>query len=100
MKLQWLVLLGLLCISAARADSLFVVNFGSATVGEYTTSGATVNAALISDSTLGIDAIAVSESNLFTVQAGPCSIGEYTTLGALVNSSLISGLNSPVAIAI
>jgi hypothetical protein len=42
------VILGLLSTSAARADAIFVANSGSGTIGEYTTSGATVNAALIS----------------------------------------------------
>ena len=43
------VLLGLLLPgNAARADQIFVTNFNTGTIGEYTTSGATVNAALIS----------------------------------------------------
>jgi dolichol kinase len=57
---QWVwilfaVLFALLSSSAARADGIFVVNSGSGgsgtvgeSVGEYTTSGATVNASLIS----------------------------------------------------
>ena len=45
-------------------SNLFVANYGSGTIGEYTTSGATVNAALVS----GLNepfGIAVSGSNLF-----------------------------------
>jgi hypothetical protein len=42
------VLLGLLSAGAARADQLFVTNSTNNTIGEYTTAGATVNAALIS----------------------------------------------------
>jgi len=36
------VLLGLLSASGARADTIFVTNVGTDTVGEYTTAGATV----------------------------------------------------------
>ena len=41
------VVLGALAPSAARADLIFVTNAGSNTIGEYTTAGATVNAALV-----------------------------------------------------
>jgi hypothetical protein len=40
--------LALMSINAARGDIIFVTNNGTGTVGEYTTSGATVNASLIS----------------------------------------------------
>jgi len=41
------VLLGLLSTGAAHGASIFVANDGLGTIGEYTTSGATVNASLI-----------------------------------------------------
>ncbi len=41
-------LLGLCFISTAHAQ-IFVANQGNNTIGEYTTSGATVNASLIND---------------------------------------------------
>jgi hypothetical protein len=94
------VVLSLLISSAARADTIYVTNFSSGTVGEYTTSGATVNPSLIS----GLNhpgGIVVSGSNLFVV-AGIFggTIGEYTTSGATVNPSLIPGLNMPGSIAV
>jgi len=69
------------------------------TIGEYTTSGATVNAALVSglNDPLGI---AVSGGNLFVGNAGNCTIGEYTTSGTTVNVALVSGLNQPSGIAV
>ena len=63
------VLLGLLSSNAARADLIFVTNIGPSgepgegTIGKYTTSGATVNPALIT----GLDrpqGIAISGSDL------------------------------------
>jgi hypothetical protein len=82
-------------------SDLFVANLaGGGTIGEYTTSGATVNPALIS----GLSApsgIALSGSDLFVVNGvlnGP--IGEYTTSGVTVNATLISGLNIPFGIAL
>ena len=40
--------LALMSTNAARGDIIFVTNFGNGTIGEYTTSGTTVNASLIS----------------------------------------------------
>jgi hypothetical protein len=68
-------------------------------VGEYTTSGATVNAALLSG--LGYPTgIAVSGGNLFVASLNNGTIGEYTTSGATVNAALISGLSGPQGIAL
>jgi hypothetical protein len=67
--------------------------------GEYTISGATVNASLISGLT-GPEGIAVSGSYLFVVNGVTGTIGEYATSGATVNASLISGLTEPEAIGI
>ncbi len=72
---------------------------GKYTVGEYTTSGATVNAALLSG--LGFPTgIAVSGGNLFVASLNNGTIGEYTTSGATVNPALISGLSGPEGIAV
>ena len=92
-------LLASLSPSASRAGgTIFVTNELDNTVGAYTTSGATVNAALIS----GLNdpfGIAVSGSDLFVVSAGGTpgngAIGAYTTSGATVNAALILGLNFP-----
>ena len=65
---------------AVSGTNLFVANYGSGIIGEYTTSGATINAALIS----GLDypyGIAVSGSNLFVTSKVHGAIGEYTTRG-------------------
>ncbi len=83
------VALGLITSGAARADDIFVTNLISGTVGEYTTSGATVNAFLTEGPFFG--GIAVDGSDLF-VSTGT-GIAEYTTSGATVNASLISGLD-------
>ena len=86
--------LALMSINAARGDIIFVTNAGNGTVGEYTTSGATVNASLISGLSIP-QGIAVSGSDLFVANDGTGTIGEYTTSGATVNASLISGLSAP-----
>jgi hypothetical protein len=81
-----------------------VINPSTDGVGEYTTSGVTINASLISGLN-GPVGIAVSGSDIFvtthpanTKHAG--TVGEYTTSGATVNASLISGLNAPYGIAV
>src|SRR5947209_13535320 len=93
------VLIGLLFHNAGRADQIFATNTFIGTIGEYTTSGVTVNPALISGLS-GPLGIAVSGSDLFVVNAGNGTIGEYTTAGATVNPALISGLSFPRAIAV
>jgi DNA-binding beta-propeller fold protein YncE len=68
-------------------------------VGEYTTSGATINASLI----MGLSSprgVAVSGSDLFVTNSFTGTIGEYTTSGSTVNASLITGLHGPVGIAV
>ena len=74
----------------AHADTLFVADFGGR-VGEYTTSGATVNPVLIGPPSSPIG-IAASGANLF-VTGWKGTIGEYTRSGATVNASLITGLS-------
>ena len=71
-------------------SNLFVSN-DSGIVGEYTTSGATVNASLInvgSNDELG--SMVVIGSDLFVSDYSAGLVGEYTTSGATVNASLIS----------
>jgi hypothetical protein len=75
-------LLASLSPGAARAgDTIFVANNHDGTIGAYTTSGATVNAALISGLNFAVG-VAVSGSDLFVSNA--VTIGEYTTSGATV----------------
>jgi len=80
------VLLGGLSINAARADEILVGNVTPTdTIGAYTTSGATVNASLISLPSPGSPVgIAVSGSDVFVSSQccmNPGSISEYTTSG-------------------
>jgi hypothetical protein len=84
---------------AISGANLFVANFNSGTIGEYTTSGATVNTSLISGLT-GPGGIAVSGSDLFVTNFLDGTVGEYTTSGATVNATLISGLTGPEGIAV
>jgi hypothetical protein len=84
---------------AISGSDLFVANFNTGTVGEYTSSGATVNASLISG--LGLPGgMAISGSDLFVTNFLDGTVGEYTTSGATVNAALISGLSSPLGIAV
>src|SRR5260370_19734575 len=86
------------CPGRTLADDLFVANWGSGTIGQYTTGDANVNPSLISlGSAWGI---AVSGSDLFVTDGATGTIGEYTTSGAAVNPSLVSGLQNPLYIAV
>src|SRR6266487_1579074 len=70
-----------------RGAQIFVANFETGTIGEYTTLGATVDPALISGLSLP-QGIAASGENLFVTSLNLASdtgrIGEYTTSGATV----------------
>ena len=89
----------------ARGD-IYVVNYGTNTIGKYSNSGGVVNASLIS----GLhqpQGIAVSGSNLFVTNehaspstGEPGGVGEYTTSGGVVNTSLVTNRNWPVGIAV
>jgi hypothetical protein len=76
------ILLTLLFTGTAHAQ-LFVSNpvspapVGYGSIGEYTLSGATVKASLVSDSNV-MAGIAVAGSNLFVVNSVAGTIGEYT----------------------
>ncbi len=82
---------------AVSGDDLFVANYTSGTIGQYTTSGTVVNASLVTglDSPLGI---AISGGDLFVTNNN--GISEYTTSGTLVNASLVTGLDEPFGIAV
>jgi hypothetical protein len=68
-------------------------------VGEYTTSGGTENASLISGLE-GPQAIAVEGNDLFVANTFSETVSEYTTSGNTVNAALISGLDVPIALAV
>jgi hypothetical protein len=101
----------------ASGTDLFVVNNQADKISEYTTSGTTVNASLVTGLKFPT-AVAVSGNDLFVVNAGtggngttqfaPGSgtIGEYNaTTGAVIHKTLVTGLTSngnnyPVGIAV
>jgi hypothetical protein len=93
-----LTLVLILCIHNTNATT-------EGMIGEYTTSGATVNSALVTGLTLPTG-IAISGGDLFVenLYVPPSysfgTVGEYTTSGATVNSALISGVEVPVGIAV
>jgi hypothetical protein len=77
-------------------NDLFVQSSGK--IGEYTTSGGTINATLVS--AVEGTSIAVSGGGLFVAHDNTGTIIEYTTSGALVNAALVSGLDGPLGIAV
>ncbi|HEY1786412.1 MAG TPA: PEP-CTERM sorting domain-containing protein [Pirellulales bacterium] len=74
--------------AAAVAGEIFVSNESNGNVGEYTTSGATINASLFFG-TPGTHNTVISGSDMFMCGAG-AKIGEYTTSGTTVNASVAS----------
>jgi hypothetical protein len=91
------VLLASTLILCAMPESvlgnLFVTDpFNNGTIGEYTNSGATINASLIT----GLSdprSIAVSGGFIYVTNAGTGTVGKYTTSGETINASLISGVH-------
>src|SRR5215813_13094023 len=96
----WLfaILLAGLSVSAARADLIYVTNAGNGTIGEYTTAGAAVNAALLTglSSPYGI---AVSGTNLSIATHLGGTVDKYDATTQKLLAS-ISGLNSPAGVAV
>jgi uncharacterized repeat protein (TIGR03803 family) len=94
--LAWWVAFALLFIGAGPvlAGDVFVTNKNSNTIGEYTSTGETVNAALITGLNFPTD-VAVSGGFLYVTSAGAGTIGKYTLTGGTVNAALVTGLNGP-----
>ena len=82
-----------------KAQDLYISDTGNNTIGEYTLSGATVNASLITGLSSPSD-LAIYGDDLFVVNSGSGTVGEYGLDGSTVNASLISGLNGPSDIVI
>ncbi len=74
---------------SGATGQLFVCQYYANSIGEYSTSGTVVNAALVS-ALDGPSSIAISGSDLFVANQNSGTIGEYTTSGATVNAALIS----------
>jgi hypothetical protein len=102
----WLIALGAATLFVAPKTAhaqIFAEGLGSytnGTVSEYTTSGGTVQAPLISG-LADAESMAVNGSDIFVANAQEDgTVAEYTTSGATVNASLISGLSYPRAVAV
>lgn len=76
------------------AGQIYVTNVSGNTVGQFTTAGDTVNAALVPGGGTTYQDVAVSGSYLFVTDFYAGTIAEYTTSGAVVNASLVTGLNA------
>jgi hypothetical protein len=89
---------------AVSGSDLFVVNGSTNTVGEYTTSGATVNASLVTGLGAAPDSIAISGNTLYVTNTGfdspgGSAISEYdATTGA--GGVLVGGLTTLRGIAV
>lgn len=84
---------------ALSGENLFVANQGP-NIGEYTTTGGTVNAALITGQPGTPTGIAVSGTRLFLTNNTTGKVGEFDTSGNPVNTSFITGLVQPEGIAV
>jgi hypothetical protein len=73
------------------------------TIGKYTTSGATVNATLLSGLPSPLHGIAVSGKDLYVTQQSSAWVGKYTTSGATVDATFVAffqNFSDPVGIAV
>jgi hypothetical protein len=93
------LLLGTLCIKPATAYANIFVTGLNGTIGEYTNSGAVVNASLITGLSTPVG-IAVSGNFLYVTSRDGGTIGKYTVTGQTVNPALVTGLSNPVGIAV
>jgi hypothetical protein len=98
-NLALVVATGAVFIPIAAYGQIFVANSLNGTISEYSTSGTTISAALVSGLSNPSD-IAVSGSDLFVTNYSAGTIGEYTTSGGTVSTDLVSGLNGPIGVAV
>ncbi len=79
---------------------LFVSNFGSNTIGEYSTSGNPVETSLVT----GLDepyGLTVSGNDLYVANLAADTVGEYNaTTGVAIKTALVTGLNGPTGVAV
>ena len=82
--------------------NLYVLDFSNGKIGEYTTSGATVNASLAATSLFDGVALTVDSSsgNIFVANYSSNSVSEFSSTGTLLNTALINGLNHPYGLSI
>jgi hypothetical protein len=89
-----------LFLPAATHGQIYVTKQGGSTVGAYTTSGTTLNAALVTGVS-GPSGVAMSGGNLFVTVSIGGKIGEYdAATGAPVNTSFVTGLSQPWGLAV
>lgn len=95
LSMKTIILFILFSLSAlvVRADNLYVSEVGASRIGEYSTSGATINANLIPGLPSPEDIKVDAAGNLLVTCAGegsvePSSIGLYTTSGVAINRAL------------
>src|SRR5471030_2567459 len=67
----------LLVTATARGQDIYVSDLLSGTIGEYTTTGGTVNASLITGLTPYTFGLAVSGNDLFVANYSLGTVGEY-----------------------
>lgn len=104
---KFLLALWIALLAGTARGQLFVESWDAGTVGQYLTSGATVNATLLSGlggpqqlALAGDDLFVTSQGNMLPARPNTGVVGEYTTSGATVNASLISGLNELIGVAV
>ncbi|HWE03675.1 MAG TPA: Ig-like domain repeat protein [Tepidisphaeraceae bacterium] len=78
-------------ITVGGAPAIYITDGAKGTIGEYTTSGAAVNASLVSGLARPAN-LSLLGNDLYVADLNSDSVGEYTTSGAAVNPSLISGV--------
>jgi hypothetical protein len=79
------------------AAEIFVTNGNK--ISEYTTSGATVNASLVTGLSQPFG-VAVSDGYLYAASFGTGTVGQYTLSGGTVNASLVTGLGAADGVAV
>ena len=74
---------------AVSGSNVFVVDYGTGTIGEYTTSLALENASFITDTELPL-AIAASATDIYVFNGGNGLVSDYSTSGTLESSNFLS----------
>jgi hypothetical protein len=78
---------------------IFVVDFDTNAVAEYSLGGSLINSSFISGLAQP-EGIAISGGNIFVSNFQNSTIGKYTLGGGVINKSFISGLSHPLGIAV
>jgi hypothetical protein len=84
---------------AVSGSDLYVADFSSGTVGQYTTSGTTINPSLITPSGRAYN-LAVSGTSLFVISPEAETVYNYTTSGDFVTSWQVTNSSYPTGLAV